>query len=92
MPRFILFLLLAVACSAQNAVIRMGDGVFRVTGWSAPAEPAEGWPSVFAVYAGAGDVPPMLGAYTVEHGELVFHPRYPLACHLPGNCGWPWPP
>src|SRR5882724_9162640 len=57
----------------------MGDGVFRVTGWTAPAEPPDGWPSVFAVYAGAGDVPALIGTYTVEEGDLVFRPRYPLA-------------
>src|SRR5262245_36225140 len=56
----------------------MGGGVFRVTGWTAGDEPAGGWSSVFAVYAGSGDVPAMLGAYTVEEGELVFRPRYPL--------------
>ena len=77
-------LFIALGCAAenaaaQNAAIRMGDGVFRVTGWQAGAEPAEGWSSVLAVYAGPGDVPPMLGNYTVESGELVFRPRYQLA-------------
>jgi hypothetical protein len=77
--RFTLFLFFALVCAAQNAVIRMGDGVFRVTGWAASSEPVEGWSSVFAVYAGAGDVPALIGTYTVEDGELVFRPRFPLA-------------
>ena len=54
-------------------------GVFRVTGWTVGDEPAEGWSSVFAIYAGKCEVPPMLGTYTVEDGSLVFRPRYPLA-------------
>jgi hypothetical protein len=34
---------------------------------------------VFEVYAGAGDVPALLGSYAVEGGDLVFRPRFPLA-------------
>src|SRR4029077_9526298 len=41
--------------------------------------PASGWESVFVVYAGAGDVPPLAGSYGVENGALVFRPKYPLA-------------
>lgn len=49
-------------------------------GWDPPRrEPAKGWSSVFAVYAGTGEVPPLSGAYTIEHGSLVFHPRFPFA-------------
>jgi hypothetical protein len=77
--RLFLILTFALSCAAQNAVIRMGDGVFRVTGVPAGEEPAGGWSGVFAVYAGAGDVPALLGTYSVEEGELVFRPRYPLA-------------
>ena len=57
----------------------MDGGVFRVTGWTFGAEPAEGWGALFAVYAGPGDVPPMLGTWSVEAGSLVFRPRFPLA-------------
>jgi hypothetical protein len=64
--------------AAQNAAIHMDGGVFRVTGWPAGAEPADGWGTLFAVYAGAGDVPPMLGTWRVEEGSLVFRPRFPL--------------
>jgi hypothetical protein len=56
----------------------MDGGVFRVTGWSAGAPPAAGWDSVFAVYAGEGDMPAMAGTYTVESGELIFRPRFPI--------------
>jgi hypothetical protein len=67
------------ALFAEDAAIRMDGGVFRVTGWAPGAEPVGGWPSVFTVYAGAGDVPPMLGTYAVEGGSLVFRPRFGLA-------------
>src|SRR5262249_19518297 len=40
---------------------------------------AAGWESVFAVYAGEGDVPALLGSYALEKGILEFRPRYPLA-------------
>jgi hypothetical protein len=67
------------ALFAQNAAIRMDGGVFRVTGWSPGAAPADGWQSMLTVYAGAGDVPAMLGTYAVDGGSLVFRPRFPLA-------------
>ena len=75
------------------AAIQFQGGVFRVSNWDAPAEPPSGWQSVFAVYAGSGDVPPLLGAYTIEGGELVFRPRFPLSpgihvravFHAPGS-------
>lgn len=41
--------------------------------------PAGGWESVFTVYAGEGDVPPLLGSYRVDNGTLVFHPQFPVA-------------
>ncbi|HEY1337451.1 MAG TPA: Ig-like domain-containing protein [Bryobacteraceae bacterium] len=77
MPK-LAFLFLAALCAAQSIAIRMVGGAFRVTGAPA-AEPAGGWASVFAVYAGTADVPPLVGSYTVENGVLVFRPRYPLA-------------
>jgi hypothetical protein len=61
------------------AAIQFQGGVFRVSNWDAPAEPPSGWQSVFIVYAGSGDVPPLLGSYTVEGSELVFRPRFPLS-------------
>jgi hypothetical protein len=68
----------ASICFAQGIAIRMEGGAFRITGWKAAGPPAEGWSSVFAVYAGAGDVPPLSGSYTVDAGELIFRPRFPL--------------
>ena len=66
--------------AAVPVSVHMQDGVFAVKGWTAPATvPRGGWPSVFAVYAGAGDVPALLGEYKVESGALTFRPRYPLA-------------
>ncbi|HUP02750.1 MAG TPA: Ig-like domain-containing protein [Bryobacteraceae bacterium] len=81
-------LLAGVAAAAQSALqskaralgIELRDGAFRVNGWAPPrAKPSGGWGTVFLVYAGAGKVPPLLGAYAVESGALVFHPRYPIA-------------
>jgi hypothetical protein len=74
-------LILGAAAAAQSAVtIQLQNGAFRVNGWKAPATaPARGWVSLFAVYSGTGDVPAMVGAYSVEGGTLVFRPQYPLA-------------
>jgi hypothetical protein len=66
--------------AAQDVSIQFAGGVFEVAGWRAPATaPVKGWGSVFAVYAGVGDVPPLLGIYAVENGALVFHPQFPIA-------------
>lgn len=65
------------------AAIQFQGGVFRVSNWDAPAEtPPAGWQTVLSVYAGpaaADNLPPLLGSYTVEAGELVFRPRFPLS-------------
>lgn len=61
------------------AAIHWDSGVFRITGWEAAAEPPAGWSSIFRVYAGKGDVPPVMGTYTVESSELVFRPRFQFA-------------
>ena len=39
------------------------------------------WQAIFPVRTGAGDdeLPPILGAYAVEDGRVVFRPRFPLA-------------
>jgi hypothetical protein len=70
----------AVAQSvAHSPVIELQNGAFRVNGWAAPRlEPSGGWGAVLRIYAGAGNVPPLVGAYAVESGALVFHPRYPI--------------
>jgi hypothetical protein len=72
-------LFLGVTAAAQAVSIRLEGGVFKVAGWNpGPREPAQGWSSIFRVYSGSGDVPPLLGTYAVEGGLLVFHPRFPL--------------
>jgi len=71
--------LLASAGFAGDTAIRLDDGVFRVTGWHAGGEPADGWSSLLSIYAGEGDVPALLGKYTVEEGTLAFRPRFPLS-------------
>jgi hypothetical protein len=69
----------AAALTAAPPVIRFEPPLFKVTGW-APARSAEvvDWPNVFAVYAGEGDLPPVLGSYTVADGSVIFQPRFPL--------------
>jgi hypothetical protein len=73
-------LLVGMAAAAPNISIEFRNGTFLVSGWQAPASaPAQGWGSALLVYAGAGNVPPLLGHYAVESGSLVFHPEYPIA-------------
>jgi hypothetical protein len=81
LPIGFVFLLpaLALVCTGQATAIRMDGGVFRVTGWQAGAPPAAGWFALLSVYAGIGDVPPLLGTYSVEAGALTFRPRFSLS-------------
>jgi hypothetical protein len=71
-------LLLTLIASAAGQTIQLVDGVFKIAGWRADGSRKD-WPAVFSVYAGPGDVPAMLGYYTVEAGVLEFRPRFPLA-------------
>ena len=69
-----------IAALAESVSIQMEGGAFKVVGWNpAHTQPARGWVSVFAVFTGNGDVPPLLGSYSMEGGALVFRPRFPLA-------------
>jgi hypothetical protein len=73
-------LLGAMAAIAEPVSIELEAGSFRVQGWAPPRnQPPKGWASVFAVYAASGDVPPLAGTYEIDHGTLVFHPRFPFA-------------
>ena len=76
-----LFLAFSSTASAQRTSLQLESGTFKVLGLpvSALREPRAGWQSVFVVYAGTGDVPPLAGSYSVESGTLVFRPKYPLA-------------
>ena len=87
-------LILGAAAAAQSVSIQLQNGLFRVTGWIAPASaPSGGWVSLLAVYTGSGDVPPMVGTYSADSGALVFRPQYPLTAgaryravfHAPGG-------
>ena len=70
----------SAAAASPPVTIEFGNGAFKVSGWAAPqTPPAKGWSSVFLVYAGAGNVPPLLGTYSLEAASLVFRPRFPLA-------------
>ncbi len=69
-------LLVTTSSAAEKVAIRLDNGTYRVSGWSPGQAPAEGWQSIFAVYTGDGEAPPMLGAYSVEGGTLTFRPRF----------------
>jgi hypothetical protein len=69
-----------IAAAPAAISIQFEAGAFKVSGWPAPSTaPAKGWASLFVVYAGAGDVPPLQGTYATESGSLVFHPSWPTA-------------
>jgi len=70
--------LATMAASAQGISIQLDSGTFKVLGWK-PTTATQNWSSVFVVYAGAGDVPPLAGSHAIENGVLVFHPRYPIS-------------
>ena len=83
-----------MTAAAQAVSIQFEGGVFKVNGWKAPlTAPATGWDSIFTVYAGTGNVPSLLGSYTVERDTLIFHPTFPIApgvryravFHAPGS-------
>ena len=63
-------LALSMTAWAQSVSIQLEGSVFRVVGAAT---------GTLAVYAGAGDVPPLAGATMVERGAIVFRPAYPLA-------------
>ena len=66
---FVLFLLAVLEGTAQE--IRMENGKFVVSPWNPAA--------TFEVFAGPGDVPPLMGSQEAAGGRLVFTPRFPLA-------------
>src|SRR5580765_7852199 len=77
----VVLLALSATAAAQTISLQLEGNAFKVVGLSASTlrAPAGGWPSVFVVFAGTGDVPPLAGSYAVENGTLVFRPKYPLA-------------
>jgi hypothetical protein len=73
-------LALGMTAAAQAVSLQLDGNVFKVVGWTAPPSvPAGGWASIFRVYAGNGDVPPLTGTYATENGSLVFRARYPIS-------------
>ncbi|HTW74969.1 MAG TPA: hypothetical protein VMD56_08650 [Steroidobacteraceae bacterium] len=75
--------------------IRFAGSSFTVSGWKPPpTAPQGGWSAVFAVYASVAaapgasptpvtpGLPALLGSYAIEHGALVFRPRFPLAAGM----------
>src|SRR5262249_18840072 len=73
-------LLIGMTAVAAPVSLQFDGSAFRVNGWKPPAAvPAGGWASVFTVYAGFGDIPPLLGSYAIERDTLVFRPKFPIA-------------
>jgi hypothetical protein len=73
-------LLTGMTATGQTVSIQFEAGIFKISGWKAPsAAPPTGWDSIFAVYAGTGNLPALLGSYAVESGTLVFRPAFPIA-------------
>src|SRR5947207_10384091 len=76
----VIVLLGTMTATAQAVSIQFEGGLFKVSGWKPPsAAPAGGWNSLFAVYAGSGVVPALLGSYAVERDILIFRPSFPIA-------------
>jgi hypothetical protein len=72
-------MLTALVAAAQTPSLHFENGVFRVSGAPFDAEPAAGWATIFRVYVSSADSQPVMGSYAVEGGDLVFHPRFPIA-------------
>jgi hypothetical protein len=72
-------LLMGMTAVAAPVSLQFDGSAFKVNGWKPSAVPAGGWASVFTVYAGFGDIPPLLGSYAVERDTLVFRPKFPIA-------------
>jgi len=72
-------MLFGLTAAAQVAFIRLAGDAFQVVGIKTGVNvPPKGWPSVFHVYSGTGDVPPLAGDYGTDGDILTFYPRFPL--------------
>ena len=67
--------------AAAHVDIQLSDATFEVVGWQ-PPRPDQDWSQLFAIYAGRGNMPPLLGDYAIEGRRLVFRPRFPLTTGL----------
>jgi hypothetical protein len=67
-------LLLVPIAAAAGVSIQYEDGAFKVVGLAAVPSQASG----FTVTTGPGN-PPLFGTHSVENGQLVFRPRFPLS-------------
>jgi len=77
-------LLILFLAQSQSAITLDPAGTFRVTGWAeAEKFTPQQWGQVFSVQVDLADVPPLLGAYHLEQGALVFVPQYPVQAGVP---------
>jgi hypothetical protein len=61
------------------SVVLDPSGSFRVSGWvDLAGTSSQRYPEIFSVHVDTPGVPPLLGSYSTQRGELVFTPRYPL--------------
>ncbi len=75
--RIVLSIVSALCVFAADIAVRREGPAFRVSGARSEAD--------IAVYVGEGDVPPVLGTFTREGGDILFHPRFPLAKTVPAR-------
>ncbi len=68
--RSIIALLTALCALAAPPAVRREGPFFRISGVSNESE--------VSVYVGEGDVPPVLGTFTMNGADLLFRPRYEL--------------
>jgi len=67
---FAVVLALSTAAAAQSVSIQLDANIFKAVGSAG---------GTLTVYAGAGDVPPLVGTTAVENGAVVFRPKFPLS-------------
>jgi hypothetical protein len=63
------------------SIVLDSSGAFRVPGWDGDVRSPEKLAELFVVQVDlseGNDIPPLVGSYSVQDGELVFRPRYPL--------------
>ena len=68
---------LALSALAADVAVRREGSAFRAAGL--PLTPPEGgWPAVFRVHVGDASMPPVMGTYAVDGGDIVFNPRFAI--------------
>ncbi len=69
--RFVVFLATALCALAADIAVRREGPSFRISGAKTPAE--------VHLYAGEGDVPPVLGTVVTDGADIFFRPRFEVS-------------